>query len=209
MDRSEGNGVRLMRLLPTDSSRESWRALSVNAPRGFRDYSKEKPVSDDVFRTFVPLFDYDRTPLNARVLKTDSADARFVKQTIEFDAPYGQERMRAFLFLPRTAAPPYKTVVFFPGSTALDVRSSAGLEIIPDCGNDWSRAALPDVQGHIRAQNGVRVLCYRRRLQHERRPARRNTYRDHTIMQVKDRDALSTTCSRGPMSTRRRSPIWA
>jgi tRNA A-37 threonylcarbamoyl transferase component Bud32/dienelactone hydrolase len=186
LDRSEGNGVRLIRVLAPDTSRAIWRALSVNAPRGFRDYSRERPVADAIFRTFLPLFDYDKTPLNARVLKTDSADARFVAQTIEFDAPYGQERMRAFFYLPRNVAPPYKTVVFFPGSSALDSRSSAP-GLIPDYVVTTGRAVLYPIykDTYDRKMESVSYAVD---------PVYNmsggllgpTTYRDHTIMQVKD-----------------------
>ena len=188
LDRSEGNGVRLMRVLPPDTSRAVWRALSVNAPRGFRDYARERPVSDAVFRTFLPLFDYDKTPLNARILKTDSADARFVTQTIEFDAPYGQERMRAFLYLPRNAAPPYRTVVFFPGSTALDLRSSAGAQLlIPDFIVTTGRAVLFPMYKDT-YERKMESVSYAVDPVYNMSGGLLgpNTYRDHTIMQVKD-----------------------
>jgi len=48
-------------------------------------------------------------------------------EKITFDAAYGNERIIAYLFLPRKALPPFETVVYFPGAGALHQRSSAGV----------------------------------------------------------------------------------
>ena len=38
------------------------------------------------------------------------------QKKITFDAGYNNERMQAWLYLPKGFKPPYQTVVFFPGS---------------------------------------------------------------------------------------------
>jgi dienelactone hydrolase len=48
---------------------------------------------------------------------------------VSFRAAYGQERVPAFLFLPRNATPPYQTVVFFPSTVAQLTRSSENLDL--------------------------------------------------------------------------------
>ena len=67
-------------------------------------------------------------PLNAVVEATEETEA-WSKQTVAFDAAYGGERMRAHLFLPKNASPPYQTVVFFPAgrrvSSAIEPRHVA------------------------------------------------------------------------------------
>jgi cephalosporin-C deacetylase-like acetyl esterase len=95
--------------------------------RQVRDYSKEKPVSDDVFRVYRGLYAYDKTPLNAVVESVDESDSRWRREKVSFEAGYGNERMTAYLFLPRNVTPPYQTVVYFPGSNAIDTRSSEDL----------------------------------------------------------------------------------
>ncbi len=97
--------------------------------RHLRDYSKEKPVSDDVFRVYRGLYNYDKTPLNAVIESVDESDTRWRKEKVSLDAAYGNERMTAYLFLPRNVAPPYQTVVYFPGSNAIYVRSSESLPV--------------------------------------------------------------------------------
>jgi eukaryotic-like serine/threonine-protein kinase len=91
-----------------------------------RDYSKEKPVSDQVFQTYRSLYSYDKTPLHAVVESTQQAENWKVEK-ITFDAAYGNERMAAYLFLPNKTTPPFQTVVHVPGGGALSARSSADL----------------------------------------------------------------------------------
>jgi dienelactone hydrolase len=83
-----------------------------------RDFSKEKPVSDDVFHAYKGLYAYDKGPLNARVEETESTDD-WTREKVSFDAAYGGERVVAHLYLPRNAAAPFQTVIYFPGSGAI------------------------------------------------------------------------------------------
>jgi formylglycine-generating enzyme required for sulfatase activity/dienelactone hydrolase len=92
-----------------------------------RDYSREKPVSDETFRLYESIYSYDRTPLNAVTESVDDTPEHWRKEKISFDAAYGNERMTAYLFLPRNAVPPYQAVVFYPGGYAFRSRSSENL----------------------------------------------------------------------------------
>ena len=47
------------------------------------------------------------------------------REKVSFNAAYGNERMVAYLFLPRTGKPPFQTVIYFPGSSAWSLRSIA------------------------------------------------------------------------------------
>jgi serine/threonine protein kinase/pimeloyl-ACP methyl ester carboxylesterase len=78
-----------------------------------RDYQKEKPVPDAIFAVYKGIYDYDRKPLNAKIEQTEDSSEGWRKETITFDAAYGQERVTAYLFLPANAPTPYQTVVFF------------------------------------------------------------------------------------------------
>ena len=107
---------------------------NVKAPltRQFRDYSREKPVSEEQFRVYKSLYSYDRTPLEAKIDAADDSDPNWRMETITFNAAYGNERVIAYLFLPKKAAPPYQTVVHFPAGYALflDRIDSVGLHMI-------------------------------------------------------------------------------
>jgi formylglycine-generating enzyme required for sulfatase activity/dienelactone hydrolase len=93
-------------------------AAARNLDLSHRDYSKERPVADAVFRVFLNQFSYDQAPLDARV-ESDSALADYRHQVITFNAAYGGERVIAHLYLPKSGRPPYQTVVYYPGSTAI------------------------------------------------------------------------------------------
>ena len=120
--RAANYGFRLVKYLSAPPE-ETTKTVEIH----LRDYTKEKPVADDVFRVYRGLYAYDKTPLNARVDSTDDSDTRWKIEKVTFDAGYGNERMMAYLFLPRNAPPPYSTVIFFPGSNAIHTRSSADL----------------------------------------------------------------------------------
>ncbi len=87
-----------------------------------RDFSQEKPVSDQVFKAFKSLYSYDKTPLHAVIESTEQTDD-WTQQKITFDAAYGKERMIAYLFLPKKGQPPFQTVLYFPGGDAIETRS--------------------------------------------------------------------------------------
>ena len=121
-DRSSTNGFRCVRnttALPEDLARPI---------KTFgRDFSKVKPATDDVFHAYEALYSYDKTPLNAKVegVVQDTADWR--EEKITFDAAYNNERMAAYLFLPKRVRPPFQTVVFFPSARVLDLANSQTL----------------------------------------------------------------------------------
>jgi len=107
-------------------------SVAVSAPVRMealvRDARKQTPVGDDIFAVYRRQYAYDRTPLDAVVEAVEETEA-WRKETVVFNAAYGGERMRAHLFLPRHAAPPYQTVVLFPAGDAFRLRSSGDLSL--------------------------------------------------------------------------------
>lgn len=93
-----------------------------------RDYSKEKPVPDSVFAFYKTLYSYDHTELDPKVEAVDDSSSYWRREKISFRAAYGNERVTAYLFLPRNARPPYATVIFFPGVHAYFEKSSEDLD---------------------------------------------------------------------------------
>jgi len=71
------------------------------------DAAKDKPVSDDVFRAYRSMYAYDRTELKSRIESVDDTSPWWRRERVSFDAAYPNERVIAFLFLPRNAARPY------------------------------------------------------------------------------------------------------
>jgi dienelactone hydrolase len=93
-----------------------------------RDVRKRKPVGDPIFAVYRRQYAYDHRPLNA-VVEASEETENWVKHTIAFDAAYGDERMRAYLFLPKNESPPYQTVIFFPAGDAFQLPSSRDISI--------------------------------------------------------------------------------
>ena len=120
-DRSAINGIRLVRYLHTDDQLARAREPQ---PRAFTDYTREKPVADVAFEGFRHIFDYDRSPLNARIESRDTTQDDWIVERASFDAAYGGERMMAVLLLPKGHTGPYQPVVYFPGSNVISMTNS-------------------------------------------------------------------------------------
>lgn len=97
-------------------------AIATNPmPSPRRDLSKEKPVSDAVFQAYRSLYSYDKTPLNASVEPfADDEDWKIEK--ITYNAAYGNERATTYLMVPKKGRAPFQTVIYYPGSNALQAR---------------------------------------------------------------------------------------
>ena len=114
-DRSAQNGFRCVRYLgEKEPSIEASRTLALST----RDYRKEQPVNDGVYKILRENFAYDPTPLNAVVEAVDDTPEHWKREKISFDAAYDNERVLAYLFLPRSSRPPFQTVVYYPGTGA-------------------------------------------------------------------------------------------
>ncbi len=100
----------------------------ITAEEASGDLGNQKPVDDAVFAAFRRSYAYDAGPLNT-VLTSAEETETWRKQTVEIDAAYGGERMRAHLFLPKNGSPPYQTVIFFPGGDAFNLRSSRDMAL--------------------------------------------------------------------------------
>lgn len=178
-DRSPFQGFRCMKL-PEATTLEA--VVDASFVSTIRDYTHTKPVNDETFRVYLSLYSYDKPPLDARLEATDDSDPRWRRERVSFNAAYGGERMGAILFLPKNTAPPYQTIVFFPGSGAWRPPSSDNL------------ANLESVVPYL---VGGRALIYPiYRGSYERKPAEKSPslndslgssgYRDEVIVWSKD-----------------------
>ena len=57
----------------------------------------------------------------------DDSNESWTTQRIALDAAYGNERLIVYLFLPKKSKAPFQTVLFFPGASAIHMRSSMDL----------------------------------------------------------------------------------
>jgi len=126
MDRSARNGIRLaLYPHPEEITPEAFRFEALSR---LEDLRARQPVPDEVFQVYREQFSYDTTALNEQVESREESPGGWVHELVTFDAAYGGERVLGHLFLPSNAPPPYQTVVYFPGSAAAYMTSSAELE---------------------------------------------------------------------------------
>ncbi|MFQ5653016.1 MAG: SUMF1/EgtB/PvdO family nonheme iron enzyme, partial [bacterium] len=173
-DRSATNGFRCIRYLQGEANHAD---LEQNIKLPFRDFMREKPVSDTTFKLFLRQYAYDKTPLNA-VIEAERESDDWIRQKIIFDAAYGNERMIAYLFLPKNAKPPFQTVIYFPGSGTIHTRSSESL-------NPGSRDFI------LKSGRALMVPIYKSTFErgdalHSDYPNESNFWKEHVIMWAKD-----------------------
>ena len=125
-DRSARNGFRCALYLDPDKVPKSTFQLE-KLPES-PDFYRQKPVSNSIFEVYKEQFSYDKTDLNARVEWRNESSKDWIQEKVTFNAAYENERMIAYLFLPRRGSPPYQTIVYFPGSPARGQRSSNALD---------------------------------------------------------------------------------
>ena len=178
-DRSPGNGFR------TVQYEDGEPASTLTAPVEFpsRDYAREQPVSDEIFRVYRDQYAYDAQELDARVEKVETPTTGWRLEKVTFNAAYDRERVSAYLFLPANVKPPYQTLLYFPGATAVMAGSSdrlkAGLGPLDPLNSILlsGRAVLfPIYYGTFERNDGRRTPW----------PELTPSYRDWTIRQVKD-----------------------
>jgi serine/threonine protein kinase/formylglycine-generating enzyme required for sulfatase activity/dienelactone hydrolase len=174
-DRAPTYGFRTVKDIPGTALPK---AAMEPIPFVFRDYSKIRPVSDTVFAIFKNLYRYDSAPLDAVLDPIQESNEFWTKQKATFNTAYGNERMSAFLYLPKNPAPPYETVVFFPGTYAVEERSSRDLDLF---GCDFiiksGRALVyPIYKSHYERGDGLETDD----------PDSTARYRDHVIYWSKD-----------------------
>ena len=126
LDRSSSNGFRLVKLLKPGPLAE---VLISQVNFQSIDYRNAKPVSGAVLRIYQDLYSYDRTPLDAKTESIDDSSPYWRRERISFKAAYDDERVIAFLYLPKNVSSPYQTVVHFPGSEALDFHTFTDLNL--------------------------------------------------------------------------------
>ncbi len=125
MMRKPGHGFRTMQYIARDSVPPS--AFGVVPTNPTVDYAAHEPVSDEVFDVYLNQFAYDHGALDERPESVDDSNPDWTLERVSVATPYGDERMIINLFLPKKAAPPFQTVIYFPGSASLFQASSENL----------------------------------------------------------------------------------
>ena len=139
-----------------------------------RDYSTEKPAGDEAFEIFRRMYAYDKAPIDVKTESVDDSNASWRKERVSYTAAYGGERIPAFLYLPKNAAPPYQTVVFVPGGDAFALR------------NSLTGARTNDFDFLLRTGRAVLYPVYKGTFERPREGTGPNARRDWIIMFAKD-----------------------
>jgi cephalosporin-C deacetylase-like acetyl esterase len=122
-DRSPRNGFRCASYLTEAKSL----AKSLFEPierRAVRDLTQVTAHTDEEFRSYKAFYSYDRTELEPRIESVDGSPARWRREKITFNAAYNNERIIAYLFVPKKSRPPYQPIVYFPSGDARNQSSS-------------------------------------------------------------------------------------
>jgi serine/threonine protein kinase/formylglycine-generating enzyme required for sulfatase activity/dienelactone hydrolase len=177
-DRSPGNGFRCMKRLGKE---DNWDALAARIEDPYIDFMAKNPVSDEVYNIYFNMYAYDKKELHSLTESIDESSKDWIKEKVSFDAAYGGERVPAYLFLPKSGRPPYQTVVYFPGSSAINLLSSDKNEFLGIGNFDFimksGRAFLfPIYKGTYERRDGTASSI----------PDQTNSYREHVIQWAKD-----------------------
>jgi eukaryotic-like serine/threonine-protein kinase len=80
----------------------------------------KNPVDDRTYNIYAGLHAYTRSPLDSRLERTDDTPAYWRRETVSFRAAYGQDRVIAHLFLPKSGKPPFQVVMVMGGVSIMD-----------------------------------------------------------------------------------------
>ena len=181
-------GFRCMKLLQDDGVWEQAAASVQYVNRSA--LGDQKPCSDEVFQAYKKLYDYNKTELQPMVESNENLTIYTRLEKVSFNAAYGNERMIAYLYIPRTGKPPFQTVVCWPGLNAINLHSVAGYDggsmdtferhtrngrafVFPVLQGTFERITPPELQGRTTEVEDsiMRVKDFRRTLDYlETRP---------------------------------------
>ncbi len=133
-DRPVDVGLRCMKRTGTESPGDV--AFAPIAERPSRDTIAIQPVSDAEYAVYARFFEKSRAPLDVRVESTHASPPHWTRLKVSYATGYGNERMNAYLYLPKNATPPYQTVIFMHGSGVFD-NNKAYDEVAENPTREW------------------------------------------------------------------------
>lgn len=115
---SNALGFRCVRAASDTAIEQS--AMKINVERRTPSYT---PVDAATFRSFLSFYHYDTRPLQAELLETKETPD-WTRQKVSF-AGRPDERIIAYFYLPKHAAPPYQVLQLFPNGSIFQGASAA------------------------------------------------------------------------------------
>ena len=113
------------RCIKLDRPEDMSSALTAGVVAPSRDWRNVKPVSAPVFEAWRSLYSFDHGDLKVQSESVDDTSPDWRREKVSYAAAYGNERIPAYLFLPKNAKPPYQVMVGFSGANVFSERSSA------------------------------------------------------------------------------------
>ncbi len=173
------NAVYGFRCIKADHAEDLHAGLTADVALPSRDLRDVPPVSDAVFHAWQSMYSFDHGNLNAKVDAVDDSSREWRIERVSYAAAYGDERVPAYLYIPKQAKPPYQTLVFFPGSQVISQRSrpaAADIERVNYIMRS-GRAFLYPIYKSTHDRGDVITTDY---------PSTTAVWRDHMVMWSKD-----------------------
>jgi formylglycine-generating enzyme required for sulfatase activity/cephalosporin-C deacetylase-like acetyl esterase len=121
-DRAVGNGFRCVKRLGKEPLPEAATRILLHKPS---TVDPNRRVPDEMYATYARFFETRPVPLEPHVESTDESPRHWVRQKVSYAAGYGGERVTAWLYLPKSARPPYQVVIQMGGASTFARRTSA------------------------------------------------------------------------------------
>ena len=123
-DRPVDVGFRCVSKMANVESTGGGSAFSPLAEIVARDVKPVARVSDAEYAIYARMLGQGTAPLDGRIEATDTSKPHWTRIKVNYAVGYGNERMNAYLYLPKNAAPPFQTVIYYPGSGVFGIKKS-------------------------------------------------------------------------------------
>jgi len=144
-----------------------------------RDVRTIKPVSSVVFEAWRSVYSFDHGDLKVQAELADDTSPDWRMEKVSYAAAYGDERILAYLFLPKNTKPPYQAMIGFSGGNIFYERSSATT-------TDFDRFNFIMRSGRAFLYPIYKSTFERGDAIQDDTPNMTAAYRDHMIMWAKD-----------------------
>ena len=121
-DRNVMTGFRCIK--PTGPDEQDVRLDRPVERKPVTDWAKVEGFSEDVWKTWQGLLSYPKGALDEKTEWTDDALPSWRIEKVTFNAGYPNERVIAYLFLPKNVPPPWQAVVYVHPGFGYSVSSS-------------------------------------------------------------------------------------
>ena len=113
MDRSLINGFRTARLINPRDLNPFGDPIETTPPKPASFY---KPMTDDVFKVYARNYEVNQSPLKAKEIYIDDSHPIWIKERVQIEVGYNNEKMDILIFKPKDTYRPISSVVIYPGA---------------------------------------------------------------------------------------------